>query len=70
LLVEITVCCKELTSREHIHGRSRLRDAHYKLEITIFIVNILFKGVKVAIQKSVNLAAEGQDNIMARRLFQ
>ena len=44
----------------------------YIHEITIFIVNILFKGVNFAIQKSVNLTAEGQDNLanaLYSRLF-
>lgn len=40
----------------------------YIHEINIFIVNVLFKGVKVAIQKSVNLAAEGRDNL-AKALY-
>jgi len=40
-----------------------------KHEITIFIVNILFKGVKVAIQKSVNLAAEERDNLANLALY-
>ena len=35
----------------------------YIHEITNFFVNISFTGVKVAIQKSVNLAAEGRDNL-------
>ena len=40
-----------------------------KMEITILIVNILFKGVKVAIQKSVNLAAEEWDNLANLALY-
>lgn len=40
----------------------------YIHEINIFIVNVLFKGVKVVIQKSVNLAAEGRDNL-AKALY-
>jgi len=68
LLVEITGRCKELTPREHIRSLSRLWDAHFKHEITIFIVNISFKGVKVDIRKSVNLAAKGQDNL-AKALY-
>ena len=44
----------------------------YIHESAIFFVNILFKGVKVAIQKSVNLAAEGRDKlakVLYSRLF-
>ena len=37
-------------------------------EINIFIVNILLKGVKVAIHKSVDLAANGRDNL-AKALY-